>query len=710
MPRRLFEELKNWVGGVVTAAAADTPLPNSSPRGRNSSLTQLAPGLAEVSRRRGAVPALTARLSGEPAIIGQTEFIKANGTAYHVLVGSDGSLRLRNLDGTSTVIAAAAFTSTDLPSFAVANDLLFIANGTDRIKFDGTNVRAWGITAPAAGPTLSAAAGGSMAAGVYDVLLTYYASAYGNESGRGVLSSVTLAAGQKINVSWTFPADAQVDYVRVYIRSRTRGANFYRAVAGATPAAHATHGGYASTTLAAVLDITDAQFAAFTTLAPAANANQPPPSGAQSPTWHDSRMFVHDERGLYWTDIESPEGFNLVDSFEPINPDDGDPLVALASIDEGLLTLKRNSTWLLDGNDPNSWIPRRLSTSLGAVNQQSVAVTDNGTYWWDKDKGPARLRGGKPEAFGLPRIGPSLTATRFNQSLLHLITAVEDTSPARQRLMYAVPEAGSTRPSLILPYNLALEVWESDGWNPFDVASMARARNTTGDETVFIGGYTGRLFEWWSGMTDGVTTGQKPEGLVTAAAATTLTGVLAGGVASPAWTVDAHKGLYVYAISANDEVQRRLITANTANTLTVSVAWSTNPNSTYRFIIGGIDFQFDTPWMTAEAPFHKKRFEFLFVQLGESTDAIVRADIELFLTYDRLNAQLTTEFELSSGAVYDAATYDVSRYASPQQDDTKIRVSRTGKAWRVRLRNITAAYDTVIKQVAMQSVLLTTKG
>jgi hypothetical protein len=192
---------------------------------------------------------------------------------------------------------------------------------------------------------------------------------------------------------------------------------------------------------------------------------------------------------------------------------------------------------------------------------------------------------------------------------------------------------------------------------------------------------------------------------------TTLTGTKSDGT-SPAWTVDALKELYVYAISDDGTtIQRRRITANTANVLTVDVAWSTNPNSTYTFVIGGIDFQWDTAWNTAETPFYKKRLEFLFAQFT-SEDSEVVATVELFLDYDAVGPQRTFNIDVSGdAAVYDASSslYDSSRFALSIQTDARKRVGKTAKAWRVRVRNIQPDKDLVLMKLAMQSVLLTTK-
>jgi hypothetical protein len=714
MPRRLFEEMNNWAGGINTAANADALSVGVSPRGLNSALVQISPNppRALAGKRKGALPALTTPLTSEPAIIGQFYFQKSDGNDYHILVCGDGSLRKRLSDGSHSIISGSAFTAGNslLPSFAVANDLLFITNGTEKKKFDGTNLTPFGITAPSAAPVVTATgSGGTMAAATWDVLITYYNDNTGAESGISTSASATLTAGQKLSVDWSaLTPESQVTHVMVYVRNQSVGPNYYRAIVGSTPAS-ASNGGFPVATTSAIFDITPTQFENLRILAPEDTENAPPPTGAKSPTWHRARMFVHDGVNIYWSEIEEPENFDLTNRYEPINPDDGDTIVALFSAHDRLLIFKNYSTWALVGTDPSSWEVEMVSPSLGAVNQQCIVSALGDTYWWDRQFGPVAYGGqGSPEPIGIPTIGPTINPELLATDQLGLIVATFDDNPSRQRVMWAIPEVGQTRNSMILPFNVLLRVWESDSWNPFDVASMVVAHDEDGTPWVFIGGFSGRLFQWWNATNDGVPEEAVHTGSITAATSTTITCVDEEN-ASPAWVTDELKELYVYAISADGlDVQRKRILSNTANVITVS-SWGTTPNSTYTFVVGGIDFQWDTPWITGEAPFHKKRYEYLFMQLS-SPDSGVPVTVDLFLNYDLLNAQRSQVVELLGTVVYDSAIYDQDRYVSAVLADERLRVSKTGKAWRARFRNIYPDQELTFLKVAMQSVLLNTKS
>jgi len=622
---------------------------------------------------------------------------------------------IRETDGSATLIDDEAFAAGDSrPTFGTANSLLFITKGNERKKFDGTDLTNWGIAAPDEAPVGSATgSGGSMMAAVWDVLITFYNDDTGHESGISASDEVTITTGDKLDVDWSsLTPDDQVTHVMVYLRNRTVGPNYYRAIVGSTPASDANGGFPIDSVTSAEFDITDTQFENLRILAPEENDNQPPPAGCSSPTWHGSRMFVHDGSKVYFSDIEKPESFNIVSRAEPVNPDDGDPIKALHSSHDLLLVLKDKSTHAIDGEDPNSWSIRSLSPNIGCVNQASV-LTHGATYWWDAQKGPIRYAGPgtRPEAFGVPSIGPTIDPELLNVEKLNFISAVVDDAPSRQRILFAVPELGSDRPSLILPYNLQLQVWESTGWNPFDVASMAVAEDSLGTPWVFLGGYSGKLFQLWNATNDGVPESEPATGLVVSSTNTTLTVTTPDEddiQVSPDWITDDLKELFVYAISSDGlDVQRRRITANTTDTLTVTPAWGANPNSTYTFVVGGIDFQWDTPWMHSGVPFNKKRYEFFFVQ-ASSPDSGVPVNVDLFFSYDDLNVSRAKSMELLGAVVYDSAIYDVDRYASAVLDDDRIRMSKTGKAWRARVRNINPDQELTLLKVAMQSIRLST--
>lgn len=717
MPPRIFDELKNWAGGANTSADSDQLPEWSSPRARNTFLKKLGEGSAVVGTRRGLSVLHENVVPFSPRLWG-FQYKKASGTNYNLLVSDTGRLDQLESDGTISAINATAFTSGDhAPIFAVANNLCFIVNDVDQKKTDGTAVYNFGIAAPAA-PTVAAAAGGAMAVGTYDVALTYYNANTGHESSRSAFTSATTAgANLKLNVSWTAPTDPQVTHVRVYIRFQTAGQNAYLAVAGATPAAAAAPDyGYVPATTATVLDVPAAQYAAFTILAPSTTENDPPATGLVGPCWHANRLFLHDTGSVYYSKVQDnaayPEAFDP-NNTQPIGPDDGDTIVALASYKGRLLVFKRFSIWAITGTDPNSWSVDIVSASFGCASMRSIVEADGILFWWtNSNQGLAAYAGdGAPVALGQQFLADSVNDTALAQSALSIVCGAVD--EANSTILMAVPGYGETRNTRIIPFNYRLKRFHAEYWNPLDVNSLWVVETDTATKSVYVGGYGGRAFLWWGSTNDGVPAGSTSTGTVDSATSTTLVDADASFTYTPAGILPAVPFLverYVYVISADGTtVQRRRITNNTYTELTVTPAWDATPNATWTYVIGAIDFQLDTPWINNPSAFVKKRFEFLHAELF-TTSASTALDIDLFVSRNDTEPLRTFPVTVTGeGGVYDTSLYDAATYATTGPTRVKKRCGCVGTSWKARVRLLTNEADFTLAKIMMEAVRMSTK-
>jgi hypothetical protein len=712
MPKRLYDTLDNWPAGVMTAIEADQLPVGAAPRGRNSAFSSIGPDRAKVSFRKGATPALPTPLATEPEVRGGFYFRRENGNTYHLIAAKDGTLWKRD-PILGTVALVHTFTpDTPRPGFATASDSLFVLNGTDAVKFDGTTVTKFGVLPASGAPTSAIAAGGALPAGTYEFFTTHYNATSGTESARGPTTlPLTVAAGDKVTLSWGPPLDPQVTHVLIYARRLEVGSNFYRIIAGTTPAADAGTGGFPVAVTSVAVSFTANQWSAFKTLAPAINDKVPPPAGAMHPVWHKSRLFVHDKSNVYYSDLEKPESFNIVDRREAINPKDGDEIITIHSTNNVLLVLKRKRCYIINGADPASWSVDELSPVIGTDSAESIVTDPNGTtYWWDHTVGPVVWSGlgVKPEGIGVSLVAPSLDPTALNQNRFDLVVAGVDSHPLRQRVLFAVPEFGKTRNNRIIPFNYQLKRFEAEFWNPFDVASMWTADDAAGQQWLWMGGYSGRVYQWWLGNNDGVPTGEVNAGRVLASGNDTLTCRKPDGT-TPAWTVNSLKDLALYAINqSGDDVQRRRILSNTADTLTVETAWGINPNDTFTFAIGACDFQWDSPWEHGQFPFNKKRYEYFFVEVSSPNSGVL-VTVDLFFSGDLLNVIKDRSFTMIGDVLYDKAIYDKDRYASSVLQSKRFRVGTTGTKWRARIRALQPDVDLALLKLQMQSVLLSTK-
>lgn len=655
----------DWGLGLVTSLLPDAIPSNASPEATNAKLIYAGAGRAIPAERGGlAVRNRTATAAGS-IVLGQFSYKRRDGTIYHLMVGSTGRLDILNNDNTTTNISTSLTAGASLfPAFAVANDLCFFVNGTDRYKLVGTTLRNFGVVRPDA-PSASAGAGTGMT-GTYETFVTYSVSGTGAESSASDTASVVLA-GTGLTVTWLASADAQVTHVNVYLRKPTLGVKFFLV------------GTVAIGTTTLTVDIPDSAYSALIIPGPDTAENDPPPSGVRYLSWHRARMFAADRTNLYYSKVAKPEAFDP-DAYEPINPDDGQPITGLLSFDDVLLILKQDSTWMLVGDDPSTWSVQLLDGSLGCTSFRSLWQLEQTAGWWS-EQGPVVLAGRTLSTIGKSVIAPTVGPTAINTSVANEIAAAVDTDD--QRVLYLVPSTGSTRLDTILPYNHRLKVWESSSWNPMDLASLAVVENTLSEPKLYGGNYNGQVFELDSGTQDGVASGT-----VTG----TVTGVTSLSTITSTGFDTTGAGLverYVYVQDANAQlVGRRRITANTSTDLTLSASITgLTAATTYTWIIGAIDFTWSTRWSDFGKPFDKKRFYYLDLQLS-GTNPSATVQVDMAYNFDTSAGQ-TENFTMSSGAasaLWDSALWDVATWGVEGVAHSTIRVGRTGRAYRVRVR------------------------
>jgi hypothetical protein len=699
------EFFSSWAAGVITTLEPDSLPPDASPYGRNSFLTSAGGEKAVVMKRRGALTCNTTAITGTPAIIGQYEFRRRSGssfTAYHLLVSDGGRLDKRNADNTTSVAdgtAATPFTSgTHFPDFATANNLAFIVNGVENKKFNGTNVQSVGIVAPSA-PTLAANAAAGVYTGTFEARITYYNNNTAQESSASATSAQVTVAAKKLDISWAASADAQVTHVNVYLRNTTTMVTFRRVAQVAI--------GTTTTTVNTVET-------ALIVLGPDTAENNPP-SVASYLEFHAQRMFyvpVATPSTIEFSKISLPESVDP-DNYEVIGIDDGDAITGLLSISSTLLLIfKRKSIWAIYGDDPTSWEVRRVSASVGCTSHRSIVIIEGVAYFWS-EQGPMAITGdSEPISIGKTLIAPTVGSD--NIAYLQLGNVCAAVQQAQDTILFAVSLKTtdgdtSTRNHAILPYSYRLQRWHADRWDPIDVASFGVVSDSNAVPWVYIGSYGGQVFQWWNADNDGVPSGTS-RGTVTSAAATTLTDSTATFVTTGAGL----KGRYLYAIDATGlTVQRRRIGSNTGTVLTLDtgVTWSTTPNATYTYVIGGPQFAWDTrwsDWRDSGVAFKKKRLRFcyiLFKAPAQSTTIHIDLMLDLSLT-------VVKTFTLALGTVggiWDSSLWDQDVWGGTTAEHTRYRIAKTGKSIRYRIRNGNPDEPFTLLQIGTTAELLSEK-
>jgi hypothetical protein len=670
-----------WPPGAVNQIAVDQLEPTATPRAWNSVFAIV--GERAVPRKREGCVAMNATpLTGVTAINGQFAYRfrdPDNGdvTQYHLLASENGRLDWSNEGGVTAEIDDEAFTvGAQAPTFATLNNHCFVANGLENFKLYGTEKQIFGIERPEIGSATANAGAVGNFEGTYEVAFTFGNSVSGHESSRSDATAEVEANNTKIDLT-NIPQsdDPQVDQIFVYVRNVDRQIYFYRV-------ATLDHG-----TLTATIDL-DTPDINLTIIGPDIEENNPPPATIKYVVAHKNRIFAADDGHLYWSKTDSPESFDP-DAFDFVNKNDGQKITGLASIPGGYLVIfKEDSYYVLEGDTPGVWAISKLGPSVGCIAHKSIVLGADALYWWS-DLGPVKLTFGNlstPELIGYNRISAVISKKNLNYSQRSKICA--EFQITGQRILFAIPDVAQLRNTRIVVWSSRMGCWESDRWDPIDVASMAAVNDSVSEQYVMLGGYHGQFFKLGLGGADGVTTGTTTgEFAATSVSQTVITvadaefATTGGGLVGRKITILDDDAL----ISTLGV--RPTIVSNTATVLTLSHAVSgLVVGVTYRVIVGGPDWQFDTAWIDAGESFVKKTLEqvyvlallygqSLYVDMLRNRRGLTLQD-ERFATIDSTAAQWGA-FNWNDGTLWNDSdvTYD------------RIRGARTGVTFALRFRN-----------------------
>jgi hypothetical protein len=691
----LNEVIEDWAKGVVTNQQVDDIPLNASPRGRNSALIPIAGNRASVMKRRGMRTINTTAITGTPAIIGQLAYHTSAGTLYHLLISDAGRLDRRNSDTTTSAadaVTPAPFTAGTLfPDSAVANYLAYICNGSEQKKFNGTSVQKWGITAPSAAPTLTDSGVAGVHDGTYEGYITYYNSNADVESSPSPTSSTLTLVTNQIDFAWLASADSQVTHVRVYVRNTATQPFFYRIATVAIG------------TLTVRTNTTDAN---LVVKGPTSGDNDPPPATTKFCEWHLSRMFISDGTDVFYSDENKPEGFNPENTLPGLNREEGEDITALHASRGVLIVTKTTKTYLLIGDHPDNWRVEILDPSIGCVSARSMTTVEGVARWWSK-RGLVEWEGDSLIHVGQILIAPTISPDAINHDELLRVCAADD--PTRERIVIALPAVGKDRNTIYLPYSYRLRCFESDGWTAIDAASLCTV-DDSGTPSLYAGGYEGQVFRWWDADNDGVATSTTASGTVTSATATSLTCSSATFDTTGAGLTDR----YVVVIDpAGTKIQRRRIASNTGTVLTLATGedFTDTPTNEWTFTVGGIDFAWDTRWMTGTIPFIRKRYRFFYF-LGGSSESSASFTMSVFVNFadDPSFSESIAFVAEDEVAEWDLGEWDVATFGAVSSVYKKVRVARKGRAWRMRLENREPDEPIVLHKVGAACEVLTDKN
>lgn len=686
-------EMSTWAGGVNKATDTVFLPPNTSPRGLNSALALHRTGVPYVQKRKGITCLTPTPITGSGAILGQHDYEEVSTGIRRHVVTTATQIAVKDSAGAYSLLSG-TLTSSALPSFATANNLAFIFNGTDAVKLRGTTVENVGIERPTVG-TLSGAAGAAgLHNGTYELRVAYKNDNTGHISSASDSAAATVVVTNEA-IDWAnipVSADPQVTHVLLLVRNVATQRQFYVADT-------VTNGTTTATT--SILDEN------LVVVAPTTTNRNPPVSGIKYCVVYRGRLVVATSEFIYWSKIDQPEAFDpfFVDGIDS----SGDPITGLAVNQDTLLVLKDDRTFSIIGDLGGSYKVTPVDSNIGCVAHKTIVNAGKDTYWWSR-QGIVKYSDGNIVRVGMSTYGDPEELVNANQ----IAVACAVNHDERDTIYFALPSVGQDRNTFILPLNYTLDVLESEAWDPMDIASLGLADDGTGVLRPMLGNQAGQIFQLWLGNSDGVAAGKSTGGTFVASAPnmsfipfTDPNGLEitdADSIERKVTIIDSDGHI------VTPDLRPRIIAGGITNVLNITPPVTLTVGATYRVIIGGPNWQFDTSWRVNGSPWLKKRYEFLYLLLkGGQFGTSVRGTISFDYDELNLNAKDRTFVSASSGAAFDSAIFDLDVWDAVNTLKRRYRVARTGRAWRVRLMNYEANDPCALLMVGMQPIAQTEK-
>ena len=715
----LYQEITDWGKGVQAAAPTDrTPL-NSTPLAYNTAFRNIGEGVAQLGVRPGLKTVNTTALTSTPGIhyLRLYSYDTGSGyTNYQVVIADDGTIRFKD---NADVIGAALTPPANFPSptttgltpgdylvdgTVFANRLFLLTEAGDQRSLTGTTYHMWGL-APYASWTLSNDGTGSssMPNETYDIGLTTYNSSTGAESSLSTTQSGTPGGNNrrlKITISPTAAEIARYPYWRVYLRRPSTQSTLYQVLTledvSGTPIA--TDGNIPVGTTTVYVDLSAAQIANLTTVAPTTTENNGPPSSARFVATYGRRLIVASTRNIYWSKQDKPDNFPPL-NYEPIETGEGDQITGLYPFsDELLLVFTTTAVWGIFGNDPQTWTLKAIDHTIGCASHNSVVEFNGQVAWWSNAEGPVAYDGQRLTPLALTKLGRPLVVDQVEQSRLSRIWGGHD--PQGSRILWAAPALLNNETlDIIFPYNYVVEQWEATRWNPMPVQALSMGYIADGSQRCFVGGTAGQVFYFdQETRNDAVPSG-------------TVVGTFTPGATSIT-TIDntgfytTGSGLTSRMVVITDDENRPItkvqIASNTSTVLTLaSTVTGLTTGRVYTFYIGSPDMRLYTKWMDLDQIFIRKRFDRVYLQL-ESDGATSNFYLTSQINFSN-ESRAAKDVIPVDGDTWDAATsiWDTSVWAGQGLLKKRISLLRTAHALRVALFHFTTNKDIIVNGVGV---------
>jgi hypothetical protein len=615
-------EIASFAAGFMDSPEEDSLAPGATPDARNAMFfnVQTDDGVRAVLRKRkGSRLVNPTAISAGKSIDGLCEFERASTTSELLAVCNGTAYKWDGVSSFSALTAGAGFTAGNRVNWLPFKSNVFIMDGVQQLRYDGTSCKPDGFIAPTAAPALAVVAGPGVT-GTYEGFAVWYDSVMDHESSPSATSAAVVFANQQRQ--WTKPAGAppaNVDNWRIYCRrTDTNELNYFRV--GTVP--------IATGTLTEIVSDT-----ARVDIGPGPSTNDVPPVFELAEEFKGYRVGVTLDSSDIWISKQlDPESQHPKDVFPVGGRGDTKPVRAVRKFGVDCLIQKPKKSWRLVG-DVVPFKIEPITGSMGAVSQRSGVEVDGWWYQWDELRGPYRTNLETWESLSDNRIQTILGT--INRAALKFVEVVHYRT--LNIIAWAIPTT-STRRRTLLQFNYLLGRWLPP-ITGFEYAALTEFTTPAAAYGVYFGDEWGRVYELFSGEVDGVPSGTT-ESPITAATAGTIT----AGAAAFYTTGSGLAGMPALVVSPSGACQWVRIQSNTATVLTLDTTNgpSLSPvpaplggaNPAWTVIVGGIDWYWFTPRFTGGKPSRKKLGRLFTVQAS-----VTSATHELYVGM-RLNREV----------------------------------------------------------------------
>lgn len=292
------------------------------------------------------------------------------------------------------------FSGNEYPSFAVANNNAYIADGERIYSFDGTSMQTFGIYPPTVEPSFTSVsqASSSLSTSVFvDYAITFSSSATGYESNPIEKSDefyhdiVSVGANNSVSIDLSSISvyDPKVDTFNIYrtfqVSDTLTLANRYFLLDSVSTGAAGYLDQKSDLDLGRELDRDNYPLSTFdnvTGLLKTAPSDRIIP---QHIFWHQNRMWCAsgDDSKLHFSSFGRPESFSPT-SFIDISAAKGDNqfITGIGALFDELVIFRNRSVYALTGNDITNFVVRKISDDYGCLSPRSIKQIENGMMFY----------------------------------------------------------------------------------------------------------------------------------------------------------------------------------------------------------------------------------------------------------------------------------------------------------------------------------------